>query len=126
MEIQEAFNDSNYIIRAYEADKIIVNEEGFSQSFIITRTQLLHPWPVAHVDELHLDLLHCLVELKPQLVLLGTGRHFRLLSSKNLAPLLERGIAVECMDTRAACRTYTALSAEGRSVAAALILEKPR
>lgn len=37
--------------------------------------------------------------------------------------LIDRGIGVEVMDTHAACRTYNILMAEGRDVAAALILE---
>jgi uncharacterized protein len=34
-----------------------------------------------------------------------------------------RRIGIECMDTRAACRTYNILMAEGRKVAAALLLK---
>jgi uncharacterized protein len=40
-----------------------------------------------------------------------------------LAPLYQAGIGVEVMDTRAACRTYNILLAEGRRVVAALIVE---
>jgi uncharacterized protein len=40
-----------------------------------------------------------------------------------LRPLIERRIGVEVMDTHAACRTYNILMAEGRDVAAALIIE---
>jgi uncharacterized protein len=36
--------------------------------------------------------------------------------------LLNHGIGVEVMDTSAACRTFNALSAEGRNVVAALLL----
>ena len=39
-----------------------------------------------------------------------------------LAALFARRIGVEVMDTRAACRTYNVLVAEGRSVVAALIV----
>ena len=124
MELQEAFNDSQFIIRSYEPGKIIVNEERYTQSIIVMRHQLFHPWPVSHIDELTGETLESLIRLKPQIVLLGTGQKFSLLPAKQLAPLLQHGIAVECMDTRAACRTYAALSAEGRSVAAALILEQ--
>jgi len=41
-----------------------------------------------------------------------------------MRPLIERGIGVETMDTVAACRTYNVLASEGRSVVAALLLEK--
>jgi len=36
--------------------------------------------------------------------------------------LINHGIGIEIMDTAAACRTYNALTAENRQVAAALIL----
>ena len=37
--------------------------------------------------------------------------------------LTNANIGLECMDTAAACRTYNILMAEGRSVAAALIVQ---
>ncbi|MEY4730823.1 MAG: hypothetical protein RL020_1981, partial [Pseudomonadota bacterium] len=37
--------------------------------------------------------------------------------------LAAAGIGVEAMDTAAACRTYNVLLAEGRKVAAALIID---
>ena len=40
--------------------------------------------------------------------------------------LLKRRVGVEIMDTHAACRTYNILMAEGRDVAAALIVECAR
>jgi uncharacterized protein len=40
-----------------------------------------------------------------------------------IAPLLAAGIGVEVMDLQAACRTYNILVAEGRKVAAALLIE---
>jgi uncharacterized protein len=36
--------------------------------------------------------------------------------------LIESGIGVEVMDTSAVCRTYNILMAEGRQVAAALLI----
>ena len=40
-----------------------------------------------------------------------------------MAPLYRAGIGVEVMDTRAACRTYNILQAEGRQVLAAIIVD---
>jgi uncharacterized protein len=36
--------------------------------------------------------------------------------------LAEKGIAIECMSTAAACRTYNILMSEGRQVMAALMV----
>jgi uncharacterized protein len=56
-----------------------------------------------------------------QILLLGLGRRAEALANPLRAALRRSGIAVEPMDTGAACRTYNVLLAEDRQVAAALI-----
>ncbi len=56
-----------------------------------------------------------------ELLLIGTGRDFRLPSQELRSGLRDYGIRIEPMDTGAACRTYNVLLAEGRPVGAALI-----
>jgi uncharacterized protein len=72
----------------------------------------------------HLSALHFsnMLELNPEVVLLGTGKSHQFVHPKLIAVLMEKGVAVECMTTHAACRTYNILTSEGRHVAAALIL----
>ena len=55
------------------------------------------------------------------LLLLGTGRHQRLPGSEVRRAFDAAGVALEAMDTGAACRTYNVLLAEGRPVGAALL-----
>ena len=66
----------------------------------------------------------CLLATSPEIVLLGTGATQRFPHPKLTAPLLRARVGLEVMDTRAACRTYNILVAEGRSVTAALIIEQ--
>lgn len=56
-----------------------------------------------------------------ELLLLGFGRRMVPLAATVRASLKAAGIAVEPMDTGAACRTYNVLLAEDRRVAAALL-----
>jgi uncharacterized protein len=56
-----------------------------------------------------------------QILLLGLGRRAEALANSLRAELRRAGIAVEPMDTGAACRTFNVLVAEDRQVAAALI-----
>ena len=56
-----------------------------------------------------------------ELLLLGLGRRMAPVAPALRAALKARGIAVEAMDTGAACRTYNLLLAEDRRVAAALL-----
>ena len=64
-----------------------------------------------------------LLQTSPEIVLLGTGTVQRFPHPRLTAALHRAQVGVEVMDTRAACRTYNILVAEGRSVTAALILE---
>jgi len=57
-----------------------------------------------------------------ELLLLGLGRRIAPVSGDLRGALRSHGIAVEVMDTGAACRTYNVLLAEERRVAAALLL----
>jgi uncharacterized protein len=56
-----------------------------------------------------------------QILLLGLGRSASAVPAALRTALRAAGIALEAMDTGAACRTYNVLVAEDRRVAAALI-----
>jgi len=56
-----------------------------------------------------------------ELLLVGTGRRMLPAGAVLRAAMKAQGIAVEAMDTGAACRTYNILLAEDRRVAAALL-----
>ncbi len=64
-----------------------------------------------------------LAPLDAELLILGSGARTRFAQPKWLQPLMARRIGVESMDTHAACRTFNILTAEGRHVIAALVLE---
>lgn len=71
-------------------------------------------------DPRHLDpVLGAAGEI--DILLLGCGKRAGTLGSASRKRLAEAGIAVETMDTGAACRTFNILQAEGRRVAALLI-----
>lgn len=70
---------------------------------------------MAHFESLSL--------LNIELVIFGSGLRNRFAQPQWLQPLIAKRIGIESMDTAAACRTYNVLVAEGRRVAAALILE---
>jgi uncharacterized protein len=63
-----------------------------------------------------------LLDAKPDVVLLGTGRALRFPHPRLTRALAAAQVGLEVMDTAAACRTFNILSAEGRRVIAALIL----
>ena len=55
-------------------------------------------------------------------MLLGTGRQQQFPSIELRRSLVQAQLNLEVMDTAAACRTYNLLVAEGRDVAAAVII----
>ena len=57
----------------------------------------------------------------PEICLLGTGAEHVFPPFPLIAELRARGVALEVMNTRAACRTYSVLVGEERVVAAALV-----
>ena len=63
-----------------------------------------------------------LAGLGAEILLLGTGNSLRFPSPALLQPLMAARTGLEVMDTRAACRTFNILAAEGRKVAAAILL----
>jgi len=62
-------------------------------------------------------------DLKPEVVVVGTGTRQRFPSPQVLRPLIEANIGYEIMDLAAACRTFNILATEGRAVVAALVFD---
>ncbi len=99
-----------------------VQIETLRQSAVVMPGKLIKEWPVENVAELTQKHIQQLVELKPELVLIGTGEKLVWPSRALMAPLVDANIGYEIMDSAAACRTYNILSHEGRGVAAALMM----
>jgi uncharacterized protein len=83
----------------------------------------IHAWPAGEADAIDAASLAPVLTEKDalDLLLLGTGQRQRFPTAELRAVFAAADIALEAMDTGAACRTYNVLLAEGRPVAAALI-----
>lgn len=95
--------------------------EGGTAGGIIVMPEHMQPWDVAGFDALTEADFQVFLELKPEILLLGTGPKQRFPHPRLTRALMERRIGVEAMDVQAACRTYNILMAEERRVAAALL-----
>ena len=80
-------------------------------------------WSVKSINTLDSKSFSKVIEAYPalEILLIGCGKNTSLIESNLLVDLKTAGIAVELMDTGAACRTFNVLIAEDRRVAAALI-----
>ncbi len=108
-------------INGYGPDYILVNGERHERCLIVLPDEVVNDWAqgFAALQAVHFDAL---AMRAPEIVLLGTGGRMRFPAPGLYAGLIKARIGVEVMDTAAACRTYNILAAEGRRVAAALIL----
>ncbi len=110
-------------VTGYGHGYVEVDRRRFEASLILLPERVIPDWPVPELTALTAEHLGLLLELKPEIVLLGTGRRQRFPPPALMAEPARRGIGLEVMDSHAACRTYNILAADGRRVAAALILE---
>jgi uncharacterized protein len=109
-------------VTAYGPGYVAINGVRHERSLIILPDKIVADWNVPDLESLRPANISALAALNPELVLLGTGDRLRFPESGLLAALGFAGIGAEIMDTAAACRTYNILAAEGRTVAAALII----
>ena len=122
MKIEREQSEGRNAFTGYGEGYVEVSGTRYRESLVVSADRVVTDWPARSVESLSGDHVAAIVELKPEIVLIGTGARFQFPEPALLAPLQKAGIGVEVMDTQAACRTYNILLGEGRNVAAALIL----
>lgn len=110
------------LVRAYAPGEIRIGEQVLHRSCLVRADRLVTDWRPQTLAELTLQDLDAVIELEPEIVVLGSGARQKFPDTQLLAKLLSRGIGCEVMDTGAACRTYNVLASEDRRVVAALFL----
>ena len=126
------------IIHSYEDGQVIIRQNPASLpennqhstdtqplrvmtgSLVITPEILIENWLEAAPNLTQKDISR-LMEMEPEVVLLGTGSTMIFPDMKILEPFYRASIGIEVMSTPAACRTYNVLAAERRKVVAALM-----
>jgi len=121
----ERIEGTNAISR-HGAEGVIVNGAEHTRSVVVPWQGAVAHWPVEAFEDLNEAHFRALADLKPELVIFGSGARIRFARPALMRPLIDSGIGVETMDTPAACRTYNVLLAEGRSVVAALLFESAK
>jgi len=122
MKLHLTTSDNQNLITGYGENFIEINKTKYSQNLIVMADKIVEDWQVKSFSLLSEMSFDDLLELKPEVILLGTGDRHQFLHAKIFRKLTERSIPLECMTTAAACRTYNILMSEGRNVAAALFL----
>lgn len=111
-------------VTGYGPDYVDVNLQRHEGSVIVLPGAAVRDWPVSSFDALTPEHFAMLLDPAPELVIFGSGARLRFPHPRLVAMLTAKRIGVETMDFQAACRTYNILMAEGRKVAAALLIER--
>jgi len=122
MKIEREQAEGKNLFTGYGEGWVEVNRARHTASLVVAAGRIVTDWPLDAIEALAADHLAAILELGPEIVLLGTGRTFTFPEPARLATLHQAGIGVEVMDTPAACRTYNILVSEGRNVVAALVV----
>ena len=109
-------------IQAYSESEIKVNDTTYTSSLIVSQSEIMTHWPVHDILELNETLLNPVIELQPEVIIVGhhsSGYHPPVAVLQLLA---KQRVGFEFMTVGAACRTYNVLLSEQRRVALGLIL----
>jgi uncharacterized protein len=123
MKLTDETRRGTHVIRAYSDTEIQVGEDIVIRRSCIITADRIHEWSPRSADDIALADLDPLLDMAPEIVLLGTGETQRFPDTAVLGAILARGIGVEVMANGAACRTYNVLVSEDRKVAVALVLD---
>lgn len=114
-------------ILAYGAGWVGLGNNGVAEkidySIVIGSRGEKLPWNCKSFDQLTAEHFAMLADMKPELVIFGSGMRLRFPPPTFLRGLMAQRIGLETMDTLAACRTYNILAGEGRHVVAALLID---
>jgi uncharacterized protein len=105
----------------YGPGYVIVNAARHENHLLVAPDQLTN-WNIAGFDALGAGHIAQFIALQPEIVILGTGATLRFPHPEFSRQLAAAGIGFEVMDSKAACRTYNVLMAEGRRVLAAILI----
>ena len=123
MKLQSDPHSGANTITGYGDGYVEINKTPYAHAVVLSSDGAISEWSAQSFDDLEAHHFSQLVDLKPELILIGTGKRQRFPKPELLKALISAKIGFEIMDSQAACRTYNILVGEGRQVLLALIVE---
>jgi len=114
------------LLRGYGDDYLEIGETRYRQGLSLHQHTILSPWGPDEVCQLNMSHLQHILENPPEVLILGTGRRTIFPNTDILEKLTDIHLGFECMDSRAAARTYNILIGEGRKTSALFFLPNVR
>lgn len=109
------------LIQRYGAGIFVIGGREYRGS-VTVRSDSVRGWKITRFPEVDEASLHAALEGGGvEILVVGSGEKQAFFPPALRQVLRARGVAVECMDTGAACRTFNILLQEDRKVAAALV-----
>ena len=122
LDITPLVPEDRQIVQSYGSGHFKVSLIDYRGSIIVLPNQTIS-WDVSILDDVNLETLAPVLAEDPriEILLIGCGKMMQLLPRSLMDTCRQKGLAIDAMDTGAACRTYNILAAEGRRVAASLV-----
>lgn len=114
--------DFQYALHGADGRIAKVNDRLLRESFIVTPMTLVEGWNANDVTTMVPEQLQPILELEPELILIGCGDEQRFPPAEVQAACLAQGVGLEIMTNASAARTFNVLAAEGRKVVAGFLL----
>ena len=124
MHFSEDTPGGNFILNAYAADSITINNLEYDRTVYISPDRLIDDIPLRRSDQLNMDTLQFVFDLGPELFLLGTGQQLIFPAPELIARIAQQNIGFEAMNHASACRTYAVLAAEQRDIGALFLIDR--
>ena len=109
------------LFTGYGEGYVSIDGERYTHSIVVAPGRAVERWD-ASFESLTPAHFTALLERKPEIVILGTGDTLRFPHPSLTQPLATAAVGFEAMDTKAACRTYNILVAEGRQVVGVILV----
>ena len=107
-------------VKSVAPGRIHIGDASYDRAIALTVDAVFESWPDKAVRDLDPSDFSELIELGPELIVLGTGESSIFPPRELVFAMARLGIGLEVMDTGAAARTFNVLAAEGREVAAVM------
>ena len=121
MKLQPAAPSAHNLFTGYGPGYVAINRVRHEKHIVVTAERVTE-WNISGFETLGVAQFEPLLALKPEIVILGTGATLRFPGPEVTRLAAAAGIGLEVMDSKAACRTYNILIAEGRKVLAAILV----
>jgi len=111
----------NHSIKSYSDSQIKIQSTLYEDSFIVSRNEIIIPWPIHSLQELNEATMEPLLKFQPEIIIIGHNQPGILAPTAILEQLSKLRIGIECMSIGAASRTFNILLSEQRTVVAGFI-----